>query len=432
MADTLIEIKSGFYDAIDNDRTYYADDMNRPYKRVISNGVFANPAGTPSNDFQVFANGGMQITIKAGEGLFGNKWTQNSTDQIMTVQSNTSHYLRIDSIIVQVDLTRSGRKASIVYRTGVPSQSQDAAAPSINLYTDIVEYRIANIYVYQNVSEILQENISDTRGSAECPWVTSLITQPDTSTLWNRYNDAFANKLDEMGRTFDGYLGRVEDAWHQFFDNLTSELTLETNITTLSSLYIASGETTTVPINIASYDSSTDVLTVYINGMMAQGMYTVSGTNIVLTNAIPSGTKVLIFVFKGIITSDMSTVPQMLQRIENMVAAATEDTGRITLPLTNGEAFSSVEKPVYRKVGKVVYITGAVKNYQNGQGSIGELPVSMLPPTVHYYTTLPYDPATGTSGSPVLLSINSSGLLGVVAGTVEPSYKIPLDTAYVQ
>ena len=250
MADTLYTINSGFYNAVDNDRTYDADDMSKPYHRIVANGVFATPQGTPSTDFQVLAGDGMQITVKAGEALLGDKWVQSPADQVITVQSNPNYYLRVDSIVLRVDKRLSGRKASIVYRTGVPSQTPDASAPSINLYADVPEFRLANIYVYTNVDTITQAEISDTRGSAECPWVTSVVDQPDTSTLWNRYDAAFSAKLNAMGVSFDAYLARVEQAWDQFFDDLTQELTLATNIMTLTSSFTTSGTTTTIPTKL--------------------------------------------------------------------------------------------------------------------------------------------------------------------------------------
>ena len=37
--DVKFEVTAGFFDAINNDRVYSADDMNRPYRKLISNGI---------------------------------------------------------------------------------------------------------------------------------------------------------------------------------------------------------------------------------------------------------------------------------------------------------------------------------------------------------------------------------------------------------
>ena len=62
--------KTGFYNSVGEDRKYNAEDMCRPYRRLVSNGVFAAPDGSPSIDFQVVANNNMTVTVKAGEGIF--------------------------------------------------------------------------------------------------------------------------------------------------------------------------------------------------------------------------------------------------------------------------------------------------------------------------------------------------------------------------
>ena len=40
----------GFFNSINGDRKYNAEEMNNPYHRIVSNGVFAKPDETPSID----------------------------------------------------------------------------------------------------------------------------------------------------------------------------------------------------------------------------------------------------------------------------------------------------------------------------------------------------------------------------------------------
>ena len=68
MADQNFNVKSGFFNSINSDRLYNAEDMNRPYKRIIADGVFATQSGNPSSDLQaVSAGSGMNIIVKAGQ-----------------------------------------------------------------------------------------------------------------------------------------------------------------------------------------------------------------------------------------------------------------------------------------------------------------------------------------------------------------------------
>ena len=146
MADQIFNVNCGFFDSVNRDRLYTADEMNRPYKRVITNGVFATPQGTPSTDLQVLSAGsGMGIIVKKGDGLFGDKWFENPADIALNVPANTNILPRRDSVIVQVDKRTAGRVGNIVYREGTPSSNP--LPPSIGTVTNVIEYRLANIYV---------------------------------------------------------------------------------------------------------------------------------------------------------------------------------------------------------------------------------------------------------------------------------------------
>ena len=55
----------GFFDSINGDRTYNADDIGNYFLKLISNGVFA----TPSTSLQVQATTGMTVNVAAGWGF---------------------------------------------------------------------------------------------------------------------------------------------------------------------------------------------------------------------------------------------------------------------------------------------------------------------------------------------------------------------------
>lgn len=234
MADTKYEVDAGFFDAIEEDRLYSADDMNKPYKRLISNGVFANPDGTASDDLQVFATGnGMNITVSAGNALIGDKWFENASDLLISVSQNSELLPRIDSIVAQMDKTQAGRVGNIVYRTG--SASSSPVHPDINTEDDIVEFRLADIIVSPSCVEITQDLITDCRGSDECPWITSLIYQVDTSTLYAQWQAAYKKYyedqeaeqkafFEDFKNTLGEFFSQQEDDFETWFEEMKDKL----------------------------------------------------------------------------------------------------------------------------------------------------------------------------------------------------------------
>lgn len=197
MAEQKFLISGGFFDSINGDRLYSANEMNRPYRRLIGEGIFATPQGTPSTDLQVLsANDGMNIIVKAGEGLLGGKWFENPSDIAITVPDNTNIVPRMDSVIIQVDNRESVRIPNIIYRTG--TASSNPLPPALSPDENIVEKRVANIYVAAGAMKIGQDVISDLRGSEECLWITSLVKQVDTSALFAQWQAAYQAYYEQI------------------------------------------------------------------------------------------------------------------------------------------------------------------------------------------------------------------------------------------
>ena len=311
MADQTFAVHCGFFDAINSDRTYSADEMNRPYKRVISNGVFATPNGTPSTDLQVTASSGMNIICKKGEGLFGDKWFENPSGIVITIPSNTGTVPRIDSVLVQVDTRTSGRVGNIVHRTGTPSSSP--VPPAINQTEGVKEYRLANIRVNAGVSAITQSMITDRRGSSDCPWVTSLIYQVDTSTLYDQWQAAYAEYFEEEKA--------IWDAWYaQLTEDLDVSMTLDRHTNTVTTTSTTTG---TIPIGLA-YNHNTDILEVYINGLRAiEGTHYVvvdGDTSIQVENQLQIGQEVTFVVMRSVISGSATNITVLLQELESQIA----------------------------------------------------------------------------------------------------------------
>jgi len=232
--DVKYEVNAGFFDAINNDRTYSAEDMNRPYRKLISNGVFATPKGEPSDYLQIFsADNGMNIIVSSGYALIGDKWFENPSDFMITISQNTDVLTRIDSIIAQVDKTQAGRNGNIVYRKG--NASSNPIHPDINTDEDIVEFRLADITISPSCVSVTQDLITDCRGSSECPWVTSLIYQVDTSTLYAQWQEAYKKYYEDQEAEHDKYFtdfktmmsnffNEEEDAFNTWFEKMKDQL----------------------------------------------------------------------------------------------------------------------------------------------------------------------------------------------------------------
>lgn len=323
MADQLFSINSGFYDSVDQDRLYSAEQMNMPYKRLVSNGVFATPQGTPSTDFQVTAAGGMTLQAAPGLGIVGDKWVENPGAVTITVPGNTATVGRIDSVILRTDTTTEARASSIVYRTGLASSTP--TAPALDTSAGVSEYRLANVAVAASAVAISQADITDMRGSADCPWITALINQVDTSVLLAQYQAAYADFMEEMERR-----------WTEYMEAAGGEYNLTMNLVKYESTYTTSAASTrVVPIGISGFNRGTDILQVYINGILARpSMYAVGSNFITLTNTLPAGQTVEFVVLKSLINSNLDDALDMIEEVGARVPTAPITDGTYTLQAT--------------------------------------------------------------------------------------------------
>lgn len=454
MAEQIINVNCGFFDAIDNDRRYSADEMTMPYKRIVANGIFATPAGTPSTDLQVISAGsGMDIIVKHGNGIIGDKWFENATDVRITVPNNTDVVNRVDSVIAQVDTRSSGRVGNIVYRTG------GASAPDLDPTTGVYEFRLANITVAPNATTITDSVINDRRGSAECPWVTSLIQQVDTSTLYNQWNDAYNRYLLSTTTMIDAYMSEQSQAWEDFFNSATQSFTLVCYFKMTSQFTTTAASTVNVPINIPAYNVDTDILHVFINGLAAveNVMYTVNdaGTAITLAESLPAGQTVYFEAMHAILPTDISNAVALINSIRNNdIVPMKEDIAALERhvevlqtiadanasdsgwqPLTLGTGYSEISGTGLgcRRIGKVVYVRGVITTSTiEYEATMVQLPNGFRPSVAHYYSIIHANYGASTNGN-LIVRIDNAGELKAVAGTTSSgnSKYIPIATSFL-
>ena len=234
----------GFFNSINKDRLYTAEDMNMPYKRIVSNGVFANSDGSASTDFQVIANGSMNVTVQPGNGIFKDKWAELTEAQMIAVPTSHTLLNRLDSIIVRIDNTDDVRGGSIILRSG--EYADTPTAPSLINNDSIKEYRLANILVEANAESINQENITDTRPTSECGWIHNLLWDSDITSTYIQWQAQFNNWFNQIKDRAKGITEDISFYTQEYTTTEDNEDELE--------------------LTIIEYDTETDLLSVIVNG----------------------------------------------------------------------------------------------------------------------------------------------------------------------
>lgn len=260
-------IKSYFFDAVANpdgtwDRTYSAGDFSNYLNLLVGSGVFPNP----STNLQVRASSGLDIIVDAGSGWIDGRKMENTTDLVLTVDNPDVLLPRIDRVVFYLDYDE--REFGIRVDKGTAAATPEA--PALVRNTSIQEYCLATIAVSANAASITQADITDTRAdSTVCGWVAGLIQQVDTSTLFLQWQAAY-----------ESYYNQINTELNEFMQTLTETLRVNTYLTSFRVDTTIDSTTTHVVENLKwkyavsfnpqnyVYDS-TDVLHVYINGLLA-------------------------------------------------------------------------------------------------------------------------------------------------------------------
>lgn len=262
-------ITYGYFDSIGGDREYSAAQMSEYFDGLVSDGVYENVGGA----MQVTAGTGMNVLVQSGRALIDCRWIKNTAAVTLPITAAHVTLNRYTAVFVRLDY--SARTISIIAVDGTPAQTPTRPEPT---NTDQVrDLCLAYIYVPAGATQIAQANIYDQRGTALCSWVTGLIKQVDTSTLFAQWQDAFESYYREMTLQFDTWL-----------QTLTSSLNVNTYIIEFRKDTQLEGQTTAIPMDMTGYGYDTsDIIHVYINGLLG-----VPGTDYALdtSNTVPTVT----------------------------------------------------------------------------------------------------------------------------------------------
>lgn len=237
-------IKYGFFNSVNGDRKYNADDISNFFIKLISDGVFP----TPATNLQVVESSGMKVNVSAGWGFIRCKYVYNTTYESLTVEPSDLVLNRIDRVVMRLDPSVSARNIILTVKKGTPAATPEP--PELTRVSDgIYELSLAQIAVNAGASAITQADITDERPDGDvCGYVAGLINQIDAGNLFAQFSSAF----------------------YSWFDAVKSEIASATLIVPLRATFIVDNEETdeiNVSDLIPQYNYNLDILNVYVNGI---------------------------------------------------------------------------------------------------------------------------------------------------------------------
>lgn len=176
----------GFFNSVNGDRLYNAQQMSEMFKGLITSGVYESVG----NKLAVQPNNGMTIQIAKGRGWFNNHWVDNATEYLMTLEPSDVTINRYCAVCIRVNDNDDVRSAEPYIKYG--EFATEPVKPEMERTDKVNEYCLAYIYIGAGVTEITAKDIEDTRHDTYlCGYVRGLIDQIDANTLFTQYDAVF-------------------------------------------------------------------------------------------------------------------------------------------------------------------------------------------------------------------------------------------------
>lgn len=268
-------ITSGFFNSVDGDRRYNAEQMSDMFEGLIGGGVFPNVG----DKFAVSVNSGMRVEVGSGRAVVNTKWVKS--DASTTLDITSAHISLPRYTIVVLRHVAADRTVILTTKDGTPAASP--SVPEVTRNATMYEICLAKILVPAAAVSIRAQDITDTRtDSTVCGYVAGLVQQVNTTTIYNQWAAAYGAAVSQMqadeatyGQQAAQLMASQQAQFMAWFDSLAENLHVDTYIqkytcrttpATLSSNVIEWSDLTP---NEYSYNDQ-DIITVHINGLLAK------------------------------------------------------------------------------------------------------------------------------------------------------------------
>lgn len=294
-------ITYGFYNSLNKDRVYNAEQMSSIFNGIITDGIFS----TIGDALMPIAGTGMQVIVKTGKCWFNSTWTLNDALLPLDVEAADVSLTRIDAIVVEIDSSIGTRANTIKMLKGTPSANP--AKPTLANSEHLHQYALGYVTVSAGVTSITADKIEVNVGKATCPFITSVLQQTDITDLFNQWNAEFTTWFENVQAQLSGDVAANLQRQIDALKNADNILITDTSAGILSlpadSSVDKGLQELGLKVNMILAGTATLNLTVQdasgspVPGIKITGMTSISGSDEMITNSdgklsgyIPGGT----------------------------------------------------------------------------------------------------------------------------------------------
>lgn len=193
-------VSSGFFNSVNHDRLYDAEQVSSIFDGIIIDGVYENYGEAFS--VKPYSDANSVVIIGTGRAWFDHTWTLNDSQFSLALDPPNEMLGRTDAIVIDVNRDQSVRKNSIVYVKG--SESTPGNPPEL-INTELhKQYPICWITrPAGSNAPIKQSEITYLVGTSRCPMVTGILEAQNLENLMAQLDDEFNTWWDRIKEVLD-------------------------------------------------------------------------------------------------------------------------------------------------------------------------------------------------------------------------------------
>lgn len=213
-----MSVTYGFYNSLNGDRKYNAEQVSSLFDGLIIDGVFAS-IGTA---FAVKATTGITVNVGIGKAWFNHTWTLN--DSILPLEAPEAEVLldRIDAVVLEVDATESVRANSIKFVKGTPSSAP--SNPTLTNEGTVHQYPLCYIYRKFGSSAITQADITNMVGTESTPFVTAMLQTISLDELLGQWQSELDQFVDARQDEVDQWIATEQADFLAWYNQMKGQL----------------------------------------------------------------------------------------------------------------------------------------------------------------------------------------------------------------
>lgn len=251
-----MSVTSGFFNSLNGDRRYNAEQMSAIFNGIINDGVFASIG----DGFTVSAAGSNNITVGIGRAWFNSVWIWN--DAILPIQADVPEVVleRYDAVVIEINRTESIRAGLIKIVKGTPSSTP--AYPTMTHTNEINQYPLAYIHRKASANEITQADITNMVGTSNCPYITGILQTQNIDKIvaqWeSQWNLWFSSTTGDAENDMTQWMNQSKNAFNSWFKELQSSLEGEIAVEFANQIIDLQSRFVTLHEECAVYEAITD------------------------------------------------------------------------------------------------------------------------------------------------------------------------------